>query len=230
MGCCEGTSRPNSQEEALIVHEEFKLKFDQVLLSTSIQTLTKHAVRGVLSSLNFEAAFEELELPVSSPDAAEVAEFYRTIYNCGESPLSWVGLLAVLLCRGTSQQKIEVLFDLFSSNKADVSAEKVEMLLEEIYRVACVSLPRMVNVKSVGSSSMIVHPYLAKISSAKAAMLKRLSRDIVRSAQSVSKAQFIERMQAPHLQSLLSASSVRKLYYGGLESLNDVTKDKGQLA
>lgn len=227
MGCvCKRESLPS--EEFMIRHEEFKLSYNNIQLSDCQRVFNKFAKGSFLSQYDFEQAMDELNLPYLNNSSDEcIEEFYRSLCTGGEYQLRMLKITAVFLSNGDLIQKTEALFNIYDYDESHtISIAEVGLMMEDLYQIACVSLPKMVNFKSAGGDFITVFNYLKMIYAVKLKVSIRLTEFLLHSSKSVTKYQFMERMTTHPLSALVSSMSIRCLHRDEFNSYDDIERQR----
>jgi Ca2+-binding EF-hand superfamily protein len=227
MGSCACTRVESSPEERIIQYEEHKLNFEEVSLHKCIYIFNKYTVRDFLPQEHLAKALKKLELPLTSPNADDcIEEFYTSIRLNGEVPRRLLVVTAVLLCKGTVYEKTEVLYDFydFDSNQS-ISTSAIAQLLEDLYQVACIGLPRMVTHRA-GSDSETVSNYLSMINAVRKPVILGLTHALVQTDRIITKKQFLARMMSLPCSKLVTSSSLRSLFLDEFDGLGASSKAK----
>ena len=145
MGC-HGSRKRYSQEEVALLSEELVLHFHAASTQQAYSVFRCKARGGFLNALAFAEAAKELGLCVqNSGGSLQVEAFFASLQTPQGYPEHSLGLLAVLLSEGSSQEKAETLFQLYDeAYTLELTKAQVVILTADLVHMSTVSLGLLV--------------------------------------------------------------------------------------
>jgi hypothetical protein len=139
MGC--SSSRIDaSYEEAAMINGENKLYYEGYDVQRLYSEFKKISVDGKVPLKAFKKLSKEL--PLLYEDKEDIIAFYQQFVHDKHFELKTLATLAVILARGTTSAKVNVLSENWFSGE-HVSHEHFDQMLEFMFDLAAVALPKL---------------------------------------------------------------------------------------
>lgn len=194
MGCSP-SRRDLSSEEQILTELETGMEYAHNSIVYADMVLRKYSPHLEFNSFQLLAVASQLKLNLERKGAINFGKFYSKLKSSeGLISLSSLVLTAFLLCRGSTDEKARVLFELYDDHGTSMlDATRVDKMANELFDIACSSLPVITQDAQISSADRTaLKLYVAKINYIKPQFVQRFASAFIKTGSRVGKHDFIE--------------------------------------